>query len=228
MPGLDLPQRYYLESASAFVRGKFPIDVPFHDTALHDLSEEQLEIIFLYGKENGLKLHKFKKTMELPRVNKVMGILTGMQPDNILDIGTGRGVFLWPFLDRMPGCNVTCTDMLDYRVDDINAVRDGGINRVQAFEMSATNLDFADSQFDIVTALEVLEHIPEHQKALSEICRVANQFVVISVPSKEDENPEHLQVLDRQWFTSAFKELGIEKFKFDNVLNHLIVVVNLR
>ena len=228
MADLDLQQRYYLESAAAFVRGKFPATVPFSDSVLDELSSEQLETIFIFGKEQGLKMHKFKRTMELPRVNKVIGILTGLQPTNLLDIGTGRGVFLWPFLDRMKACAVTCTDILDFRVEDLLAARDGGIKRLNAFKMPATELDFETEQFEIVTALEVLEHIPEHLKALEEICRVANQFVVISVPSKEDDNPEHLQVLDRTWFHSAFRTLGITKFKFDSVLNHLIVVVNMR
>ncbi|MEM7104135.1 MAG: class I SAM-dependent methyltransferase [Bacteroidota bacterium] len=228
MPDLDLLQRYYLDSASAFVRGKFPATVPFGDIPLDQLSFEQLETIFIFGREQGLKMHKFKRTMELPRVNKVIGILTGLQPSNLLDIGTGRGVFLWPFLDRNKYTPVTCIDMLDYRVDDLTAVKDGGINRISAHLMSVTDLAFENDQFDVVTALEVIEHIPDHRKAVVEVCRVANQFAIITVPSKEDDNPEHLSVLDQGWFTNTLNDLGYPKIKFDYVLNHLIVVVNLR
>ena len=39
-------------------------------------------------------------------------------------------------------------------------------------EMSAAKLDYPDDTFDLVTAIEVLEHIEELDQALEEICRV--------------------------------------------------------
>ena len=63
---------------------------------------EELTQILKIGIDKGLKLHRFKRTIALPRVVKVIGILKGIQPLNLLDIGTGRGVFLHPFLDVFP------------------------------------------------------------------------------------------------------------------------------
>lgn len=45
-------------------------------------------------------------------------------------------------------------------------------NRADLLCMDATNMNFADSVFTTVIAIEVLEHIPTLQKAFSEIARV--------------------------------------------------------
>src|SRR5262245_47417977 len=83
--------RYYTELAAAFVRGKIG--------GAGDLSPE--ELIGL-GKARGLRLHKFKRQAELPRVRKVLGFLQGIAPVSLLDVGSGRGAFLWPLLDSFP------------------------------------------------------------------------------------------------------------------------------
>src|SRR5262245_19745942 len=83
--------RYYAELAAAFVRGKIG--------GGDDLSPE--ESIGL-GRARGLRLSKFKRQAELPRVRKVLGVLQGLAPASLLDIGSGRGAFLWPLLDSFP------------------------------------------------------------------------------------------------------------------------------
>ena len=51
----------------------------------------------------------------------------------------------------------------------------------------AGNFGFGDRSFDVVTALEVLEHLPYgvYEQALKEIARVAKSTIIISVPYKE-------------------------------------------
>jgi ubiquinone/menaquinone biosynthesis C-methylase UbiE len=58
--------------------------------------------------------------------------------------------------------------------------------RVVTVEGDVTNLDFADGSFDCVFCTEVLEHIPDVQKACSEIVRVAKREIVIGVPFRQD------------------------------------------
>ena len=224
---MELIERYYLKLAAAYVRGKlapkFPDD-PLFSRGLEELSESELEILFSLGRENELKLHRFKISRELPRVAKVLGILKGFQPSEILDIGTGRGVFLWPFLDSFPYTSITCLDLLDYRVEDIQAVHHGGIEQISARHLSIVEAGFPDGSFDGITFLETLEHIPETEKAIEQVCRIARRFIIISVPSKEDDNPEHIHLFDQKRLAELFARQGIEKVKFDHVLNHLIAV----
>jgi SAM-dependent methyltransferase len=50
---------------------------------------------------------------------------------------------------------------------------------------SATRLPFGDGAFDVVVALDVLEHIPDHEAAAREIARVLapGGFVIVTVPA---------------------------------------------
>jgi ubiquinone/menaquinone biosynthesis C-methylase UbiE len=49
-------------------------------------------------------------------------------------------------------------------------------------QASALTLPFADNTFDLVMAIEVLEHLPDPEQALREIARVGAGAVVLSVP----------------------------------------------
>ena len=44
-------------------------------------------------------------------------------------------------------------------------------------------LPFKDNEFDVVTALDVLEHLDDPHGALQELCRVAKKSVLISLPN---------------------------------------------
>ena len=224
---------YFLRLAAAFIRGRLiqgePIELSEHlqHSPLDDLSNDHLLQIFDAGRNAGLKLHKFKRTMELARVRRIFGVLHSLQPDNLLDIGSGRGTFLWPLLNEFEYLPVTSVDFSELRAENIQAVKLGGVDRLAAFQMNATDLQFEDSQFDVVTMLEVLEHIPEPAKAVNEVVRVANRFVVLSVPSKPDDNPEHIHLFNEDSLTKLFTDAGVEKTNFDYVLNHIVVVANI-
>ena len=209
----DLSRRYYLDLAAAFVRGTLP-DAP--DLPLSDLVR--------FGLDAGLKLHKFKRTPELPRVRKVLGVLRGLAPADLLDVGSGRGVFLWPLLDTFPWLAVHSIDILPHRITDLQAVAAGGISRLTASLMDATRLTLPEASVDGVTFLEVLEHIPQPDQALAEAVRVARRFVVVSVPSKEDDNPEHIHLFNKEKLEALFAGAGVRRVNVEFVLNHIIAV----
>ena len=210
---------YYLDFAAAFVRGRLP-DVP-------DLPPAEL---VEYGREQGLRVHKFKRSAELPRVRRVLGVLRSLAPGSLLDIGSGRGVFLWPLLDAFPDLPVTALDRSPQRVADLEAVRWGGIDRLTPTAGDVTALGFPDRTFDVVTILEVLEHLPNDQASAREVLRVSERFVVASVPSKPDDNPEHLRLYTAETLTDLFAtaaaDLGVTvAVKCEHVPNHILAVV---
>jgi len=226
---MDLEERYYEKLATAFVIGKLKFSDTIYLTSIKESLEKmapaQLNAIIQAGIEKGLKLHKFKRTIQLPRVNKVLGILKGLHPEGLLDIGSGRGTFLWPLLDSFPMLEVTCIDIQSLRVDDINALHIGGIPNVKAILMDAEDIKLQEESFDVVTALEVLEHIRDPEKALSEAIRVSKRFVVVSVPSKEDNNPEHIHLFNQAVLHDMLNKIDISKVNFEYVHNHLIAIV---
>ncbi|HEY7347779.1 MAG TPA: class I SAM-dependent methyltransferase [Ktedonobacterales bacterium] len=224
---------YYSRLAAAFVRGKLlhtPLAEqhrPLFAQPLNDLSDEALEQVIQFGISQGLRLHRFKRTMELPRVRKALGVLKGLQPCNLLDIGSGRGAFLWPLLTEFPDLPVTALDLLDYRVADMQAVHAGGMTQLTALKMDVTSLAFADRSFDVVTMLEVLEHIPDTTKALAEVCRVASRCLICSIPSKEDHNPEHIHLFDERTLRALLTEQGALHVNVSYVLNHILIVAKM-
>ncbi|HEX8501561.1 MAG TPA: class I SAM-dependent methyltransferase [Pyrinomonadaceae bacterium] len=207
--------RYYTRLAAAYVRGRLGA------AAAAGLADGEL---IAAGLAAGLRLHKFKRNAELPRVRKVLGVLRGLAPSSLLDVGSGRGTFLWPLLDAFPELEVTAVDVNPVRVADINAVSEGGLTNLRALRADAERLELADNQAEVVTALEVLEHLAAPQRAAAEAVRVAGRYVVASVPSKEDDNPEHLHLFDRRGFESLFLDSGAQSVKVEFVLNHMIAV----
>lgn len=216
---------YYTRWAAAFVRGSLdPLPPELAAPALLDLDDEKCATLVALGAAAGLRLHRFKRAAQLPRVRKVLGTLRALGPESLLDLGTGRGVFLWALLDEFPDLPVTCVDILDYRVADLLTVRRGGVERLQALQGSADALPFGDGAFPVVTMLEVLEHVPDPVAALQEVCRVASRAVLLSVPSKEDDNPEHIHLFSPAELQKWLQQLGMRTVKCDGVLNHWVVL----
>jgi 2-polyprenyl-3-methyl-5-hydroxy-6-metoxy-1,4-benzoquinol methylase len=101
-------------------------------------------------------------------------------PASLLDVGCGEGVLTHEWAQRLDDRRVVGIDLddpalhaewetrtapnLDYRV------------------MKAENLPFADAEFDVATAIEVLEHVPEPAHTVAEMARVASGHLLVSVP----------------------------------------------
>ncbi len=207
------PKRFYADLAWAFLRGRLP-----------DAGSGQALIDAAQAAQ--VRWHKFKRKDGPPRVTQVLSILEGIQPESLLDIGSGRGAFLWPLVARFDELEVTAVDRLAHRVRDIEAVRAGGIGRVRGRNEDVTALPFDDGAFDVVTILEVLEHLENPAAAAAEVLRVASRFVVASVPSHEDDNPEHIQLFSKDSMTAMFEDAGAERVQISYVLNHMIAVVS--
>ncbi len=190
---------------------------------LMELTESDREILEKAGREAELKLYRFKNMGELPRVQKAIGFLKGVWPESLLDVGSGRGVFLFPFLEEFPFVPVTSADILDYRVEFLQDIALGGIGNLTAVRENICSWDAPDKSFDVVTMLEVLEHIPEVEKAIMNAVRLAKRYVVVSVPSKEDNNPEHIHLLTKDILTDLFTRAGAKNLHFDGVNGHLFM-----
>ncbi len=222
---------YYANLLAAYVRGHARLtgipELPAQltDVPLESLSEKELALLYEAGRDASLKLYRFKNTHdELPRVRRVLGFLKGISFDSLLDVGSGRGVFLFPFLCAFPWVEVTSLDILDYRVAFLNEIACGGLDRLHAAEVNICDTAMPDNSFDVVTMLEVLEHIPDVASAVRSAVRLARRFVVVSVPSREDDNPEHIHLLTKERLTALFGEAGCTSLSFDGVNGHLIMI----
>ena len=198
------------------------------EKTLDNLTDHEAALLSELGKEAGLKMYRFKHHEDLPRVHKVLGFLRSVWPENLLDVGSGRGVFLFPFLCSFPATPVTSVDLLDHRVEFLDDIRRGGAAQLTAFQMDICSHTLIEKSFDVVTMLEVLEHIPDVQKAVCSAVRLAKRYVVVTVPSKPDDNPEHIHLLTSKRLTELFSNAGCERLQFDAVPGHLFMVATVQ
>ncbi|MBK9033356.1 MAG: class I SAM-dependent methyltransferase [Myxococcales bacterium] len=173
-----------------------------------------------------LRLHRFKRTAGLPRVRAVLGVLRGLGATALVDLGSGRGAFVWPLLDELPALTVIAVDVLPHRVADLAAVARGGVARLRAVRGDVARLGLATGAAEVVTLLEVLEHLPDPAAAAREALRVATRAVVVTVPSVPDDNPEHVRLYDRASLTALLTDAGARRVVVDGVRGHLVAVAH--
>lgn len=224
----DLRGTHYVRIARAYLRGRHP--------GMDQVGPDGFRKL-------GATLARFKRTMGLPRVRKVISILRAIRPESLLDIGSGRGVSLWPILDLSHemvhqagdynetsyAFDVFAGDISERHARSLCAVADGNPGGlIQAESLDVRKMPYEDDFVDVVTILEVLEHMKTWdcvRDACSEALRVADRFVIASVPSKPDDNPDHHRVFTSHLLAQSFMEVGAQKAKTEHVLNHIVVLV---
>ncbi len=205
----DLATRYYTDLAAACVRGTL--------AGAPDLAPAEL-VRF------GLRLRRFRRGPALPRVRKVLGLLRGLAPADLLDVGSGRGASLWPLLDAFPGLPVLAIDTDPRHVEALRAVARGGAPQLRAARMDVMRLALPDGATDGVTCLDVLDYLPQPGRAVAEVVRVARRFVLVSVPSRPDEGPRHLHLFSPDALRDLFAAAGVTRVRFDFVLGRLVAL----
>ncbi len=100
-------------------------------------------------------------------------------PSSLLDVGCGEGVLTHRWAQRVDG-RVVGIDL-----DDPLLHREWEQRQAPNLEylvMKAENLPFEDDAFDVATAIEVLEHVPDPEHTVAEMARVASGHLLVSVP----------------------------------------------
>jgi 2-polyprenyl-3-methyl-5-hydroxy-6-metoxy-1,4-benzoquinol methylase len=103
--------------------------------------------------------------------------LAALSPRRILEIGVGEGHVMSRVRSRFPGVPLVGVDLLDETLGDGWREQD-----LACMFGDATRLPFGDDSFDLVLAIEVLEHVPSPGLALAELSRVCSGTFVASVP----------------------------------------------
>jgi SAM-dependent methyltransferase len=101
-------------------------------------------------------------------------------PRSILDVGCGEGVLTEEWAERLGDGPIVGIDLDDPKLRAEWERRSRPNLEFRAEE--ATSLSFGDDEFDMATAIEVLEHVPEPEATLAEMARVASRSLLVSVP----------------------------------------------
>jgi len=104
----------------------------------------------------------------------------GAAPESVLDVGCGEGVLTAEWAERLGDGRVVGIDLDDPKLRAEWAGRSRPNLEFRAEE--ATSLSFGDDEFDMASAIEVLEHVPEPEATIGEMARVARRWLLASVP----------------------------------------------
>ncbi len=110
--------------------------------------------------------------------------------NSILDVGCGPGLYL----ERLAslGYKVAGVDGNSIFVQEALKFTD------QVYQVDLDNQglsQFPDTSFDTVLMLDILEHVADDKKLLSDAARVANQNVLLSVPAQVPEGMKDSQLV---------------------------------
>lgn len=162
-----------------------------------------------YGTSNPVVLKLLASWM-----GKLQGVL-GRPAGTVVDVGVGEGYALermWP-----AGTEVVA---LEYRHDKA-VVASERLEAVQVVRGDAGLLPFPDRSADLVTSIEVLEHLPRYEQAVAEMARICRGRLVVSVPwepwfrlgnlgrgknvKRFGNDPEHLHFFNPSRLTTALE-----------------------
>jgi len=107
-------------------------------------------------------------------------LFTKADPRSLLDVGCGEGVLVHQWAQRIAPRRVVGIDLEE------PSIQAGWEQRkapnLEYRIMKAEAMPFADDEFDVATAIEVLEHVPDPAHTVAEMARVAQRHLIVSVP----------------------------------------------
>jgi 2-polyprenyl-3-methyl-5-hydroxy-6-metoxy-1,4-benzoquinol methylase len=128
-----------------------------------------------YGSQNPLVkrlMARFHATLE--------ELLELAHPSSVLDIGCGEGVLVHEWAQCYPAARIVGIDLEEPSIQAGWALRRAP--NLEYRVMRAENLPFADDEFELASAIEVLEHVPYPEHTLAEMARCARRHLLVSVP----------------------------------------------
>jgi SAM-dependent methyltransferase len=108
-------------------------------------------------------------------------LFTLAAPSSILDIGCGEGVLTEQWAQRLGDGRIVGLDLPDRKLQEEWQRRTRPNLEFVTGDLS-DGLPYTRDEFDLVCATEVLEHVPEPERVVAEMARVAARHLIVSVP----------------------------------------------
>jgi 2-polyprenyl-3-methyl-5-hydroxy-6-metoxy-1,4-benzoquinol methylase len=103
-------------------------------------------------------------------------------PKSLLDVGCGEGVLIHEWAQQIAPARVVGLDLEEASIQAGWEQRKADNLEYRIMDVSQKGLPFADDEFDVATAIEVLEHVPDPAATVAEMARVASRWLLVSVP----------------------------------------------
>ncbi len=102
------------------------------------------------------------------------------RPSSVLDVGCGEGVLTERWAARIEPGRVVGVDLVDPKLESEWAAR--ARPNLEFRAIGGQELPFGDDEFELVCAIEALEHIPRPETTLAEMARISRRHLLVSVP----------------------------------------------
>src|SRR5262245_41460203 len=129
-------------------------------------------------------------------------IVSKIKPTRVLDVGCAKGFLVESLRDR--GVEAFGIDISEYAISEVRP-------DIRLYCRVASALDPLDRSYDLITCIEVLEHLTEEEgrSAIANICRSTNDVLFSSTPDDVIE-PTHTNVRPRSWWIERFAEQSFD------------------
>ena len=173
---------------------------------------------------------KYEQSRNRVKIFKAINeMLQGIEFYSTLEIACGLGYSAQHLRQIMTGKHFEASDI------DFNQIEQAKQRnpKMRIMNESVYNLKRQNNSFDLIVALEVLEHLTEPNKALEEIHRVTSKYCLLSVPREPlwrignlcylrhlktlGNTPKHLQ----HWSKNSFVKLVSKYFEIIQIKNPL-------
>jgi ubiquinone/menaquinone biosynthesis C-methylase UbiE len=134
----------------------------------------------LYYENIGENFDNFMSDFDVnQRALLILEMLDGVTSSNALEVGCGTGAITSRYRNLVS--NLLVTD-----ISEKLAKKTSLDNECQGAGADATNLPFEDNEFDLVVSSECIEHSPNPELALKEMCRVLSPggVLILTTPNK--------------------------------------------
>jgi len=140
---------------------------------------------------------------------------------SFLDVGCGAGELACTFAEK--GMKGIAVDFSEAAIEVASNMRDNrGIKKTD-LQFKLGGLENASGkQYDLVSCLEVLEHIKNDKKLLKELVNLSKRYVLISVPAKQklydssDESVGHFRRYEKLDLLKMLSDANLDIVKFVN------------
>jgi ubiquinone/menaquinone biosynthesis C-methylase UbiE len=126
-----------------------------------------------YDGKWGIDFGEIGRAQVLGKVRKLLGSELEKGFESALEIGAGTGYFSLNLMRAGMIADLTCTDISTGMLDVLQAnARRLGLDDVATVQADAESLPFPDNSYDLVIGHAVLHHLPDLDRAFSELRRV--------------------------------------------------------
>ncbi len=139
--------------------------------------------------------------------------LISLEGKKVLDLGSGRGDFI--ITAKKNNIDVVGVELNSTYIEETKRKAQKENLQIEVFQGVGEKLPFTNNTFDFINMSEVIEHVKDPEKVLSEVYRTLKPdgSVYISVPNRFGLKDPHYHLYFVNWLPRSFSDFYISLFK---------------